>query len=206
VVPVYIPDLEVIGESAMTHKLRSLGRGDPLEVLFVGHAALRKGLPALVEACEMAVAEGLLIRLTVVSSFRDGRVRLPPTVRLLSNLPHDDVLRLMEKAHIFAMPSRVEAVGKAFYEAIASGCALIYPNTNPQRYLFKGFGEAVDPREPKEILSALRLLADPVKVERAARAGRVHFASRCYHEIVRGQYRLLFAEASGRRRGESADA
>jgi glycosyltransferase involved in cell wall biosynthesis len=205
VMPAYIPDLEVIAESAMARKFQALRRGDQLEVLFVGHAALRKGLPALIEAWEMALAEGLSVRLTVVSSFRDGRVRLAPTVRLLSNVPHGEVLSLMKKAHIFAMPSRVEAVGKAFYEAIANGCALIYPNTNPQRCLFKGFGEAVDPREPNEILRALRLLADPVKAERFARAGRVHFASKCHHDIVSRQYRLLFAEASGRRRGEPGD-
>jgi glycosyltransferase involved in cell wall biosynthesis len=105
-----------------------------VEILFVGRQARRKGVDILLEAFCSDLMRSAAARLTIVSSFTDGAVNIPadPRITVLPEASIDHVQQLMRKAHIFAMPSRVETFGIVYVEAMAAGAVCVAPKTEPQ--------------------------------------------------------------------------
>ena len=117
----------------------------PLNITFVGREARRKGLPELIVAIEKLrydIGIGNFV-LNVVSNFNDGTVDLPKEdwINYHGELPHDDVLRLLRRTHVFVMPSRFESYGLVYLEAMAAGCVVVARDGEPQRE-FMDYGKA----------------------------------------------------------------
>lgn len=119
-----------------------------LRMVFVGRDFYRKGGWELLRAFELLKAEGLPVRLTIVSDlnrtgFKDGYITPEiesKVVELLSSnpmieyhrsLPNEEVLALLKKAHIGILPSWHETYGYFLLEAMACGCAVVAPNVSP---------------------------------------------------------------------------
>jgi glycosyltransferase involved in cell wall biosynthesis len=188
VVPHYLPGVEPLPVVDVNRKFDEL-TGKGASVLFVGNESRRKGLPTLLEAYRNIQETRRGVRLTVVSDFRDGPVAIPPGVVVLSRLSPRDVRALMAEAHIFAMPTRRDAIGMVFAEAMAHGCALLVPDRSPQRELFGGYGVRATPDDPKAVTEALAHLLDnsTLALDYALRA-RQAFVDRLYHRTVGEQY------------------
>jgi glycosyltransferase involved in cell wall biosynthesis len=93
-------------------------------------------------------------------------------VKSLGPLTHEDVLRLMRRAAIFAAPSRYEPFGLAVAEAAASGAALVLADIPTFRELWHGAALFVEPDDVDGWGRAFAMLAanEPLRAMLAAQA------------------------------------
>lgn len=195
ILPIYHPWVEPLPEEHVIRKFRQFNDGE-VYLLFVGNDARRKGLPNLAKAYRRLLQARRRIRFTVVSEFRDGPVALPPDIIVHSRVSRHDLYSLMAEAQIFAMPTRREAVGLVFVEAMAHGCALLIPHTSPQLELFGEYGLSAPPDDVDAITAALeRFLDDEEFTLSCALRGRQAFVERFHHSVVGKQYWDLFRSA-----------
>lgn len=199
VIPHYLPELEAVPEEVVHRKFEEFGR-PRMRLLFVGNQARVKGLPELLEVYRMVRrVYGDALEFTVVSRFQDGRLPLPADVTLHAGLPPAQVYRLMAQSHIFALPTKREATGNVFWEAMASGCAILGPALSPQQELFGEFGRTADPTSPAELADALSQMIEGRDFcrSRALRA-RATFIDRYHHSVVARLYYEVYQRAIAR--------
>ena len=102
---------------------------EPLQVVFVGNIAPRKGLDTLVDGVAAAAAD---IDLTVVGRHVDTahvtavqeRVRehdLADRVQFAGRLPDDELAKTLRSSHVLAVPSRYEGFGIVYLEGMSFG-------------------------------------------------------------------------------------
>jgi glycosyltransferase involved in cell wall biosynthesis len=195
ILPIYHPWMEPILEEDVIQKIHQLDDGE-VSLLFVGNDARRKGLPNLARAYRRLRQAGRRVRFTVVSEFRDGPVALPPDIIVRSRLSRRELYALMAEAQIFAMPTRREAVGLVFVEAMANGCALLIPHTSPQLELFGEYGLSAPPDDVDAITAVLeRFLEDEEFTLSCALRARRAFVEQFHHSVVGKQYWDLFRRA-----------
>ena len=104
---------------------RRLGRARR-ELLFVGRDFVRKAGDVVVDAVEMLRAEGEDVRLTVVGPDEwplPGPV--PEGVDFRGLVPREQLGEVFAATDLFVMPSRFEAYGIAFVEALSAGVPCI---------------------------------------------------------------------------------
>jgi glycosyltransferase involved in cell wall biosynthesis len=196
VVPSPLPGLEAIPVREIEEKFARFGRPE-VTVLFVGNQPRVKGLPEVLYAWEN-LRHRYPVRLTVVTRFDDGLVKIPEGVRLLSDVPQAEVHRLMAESHIFIMPTKRDSHGRVFWEAMANGCALVAPKYTPHRELFGEFGETVDPMDPDDVARGLeQLLSHPDIVFACARHARETFIQKYHYSVAGLAYYRAFARAAG---------
>ena len=138
--PFVQPEYNIISES----EIESKHSKDDVEIVFVGREAKRKGLEYLLCALQMIRQSGIRnFSFTIISSMSDGKIPLPnvPWISYYKELPHSEVMTILRRAQIFAMPSKFESYGLAYLEAMASGCVVVLRNQDPQRE-FVAAGEA----------------------------------------------------------------
>ena len=102
----------------------------------------------------------------------NGELAAFDNVKSLGPLKHDDVLKLMRRAAIFAAPSRYEPFGLAVVEAARSGSALVLADIATFRELWNGAALFVKPDDADGWGQAFtRLAADePLRGQLAAEA------------------------------------
>jgi glycosyltransferase involved in cell wall biosynthesis len=106
--------------------------GDPA-VLFVGGNFRRKGLPEILHALALTVADLPGARIHVVGrDRREERYKvmardfgIEDRVHFLGHRENEEVRRMMAGADLFAMPSLVEAFGLVYLEAMRAGTPVI---------------------------------------------------------------------------------
>lgn len=185
-----VPEYEPMGEEEIRQKQ---SQQEQVSILFVGRQARGKGLLPLLEAVKRLRADGVdHFRFIVISDFIDGEVVLPEWVDHFDRVPHDEVLRMMRRAHVFAMPSLVDSYGLVFLESLASGCVTFVPDREPQRE-FADYGRAgcvVNPASAGDIVEKLRLVVMNAELRTLlACAGRRHYEMRFSQEVVRSAWR-----------------
>lgn len=135
------PEYDIVSEDFVREKQSTDGT---VRLLFVGREAYRKGLDAVLAACETLYASGVLnFHLTIVSNLHNCSIEIPNVAWLTHyrELPHVEVMKLMREAQIFIMPSRSESYGLVYHEAMANGCVTFVRNGEPQRE-FVDYGRA----------------------------------------------------------------
>lgn len=136
--PFFLNHVEAITEEACIKKHMDDER---IRFLFVGRDAYRKGLDLLLLALnEIPEPTRKKIALDVVTNDRVawrqfGHIEGITWYQELSKM---EVVDLMQRAHVFVMPSRFETYGLVYIEAMASGCAVISTNWESQREIFDG--------------------------------------------------------------------
>jgi glycosyltransferase involved in cell wall biosynthesis len=180
---------------------RKVQRG-PLRVLFVGGDFIRKGGGDLVEA--IASLEGLVELDMVTSSTPDPPLPDDVPIRLHFGVsPNSErLLTLMDRADVFALPSRGDCTPLAVAEAMASGLPVVATTVGAMpNMVCDGYnGILVPPGDSVQIANALRTLASDGHLrQRMGAASRAlaedqHDAAKNWQRI----FHLMAAAADGR--------
>ncbi|MGZ8635121.1 MAG: flippase-like domain-containing protein, partial [Solirubrobacteraceae bacterium] len=162
------------------------GPGRPLEILFVGRADARKGLPVLLRAFEALRSAGIEARLTVAGATPEEVAPLlldPEGVHMAGKVTDDEKWRLLGEADILCAPSLGgESFGMVLTEAFASSTPVVASDIAGYRDVVRDGidGLLVPAAEPAALGEALQSLAlDPdrrAEMSRAARERAERFA------------------------------
>jgi glycosyltransferase involved in cell wall biosynthesis len=172
-------------------RAKKAGSG-PIRVLFVGGDFTRKGGSELVDAVSDL---GGSAELDLVTSASD--VRLPDNVpiRLHRNVSPNsaELLELMERADVFALPTRGDSLALAICEAMACGLPVVATTVGAiPNMINDGLnGFLVPPGDSNKLAAALRTLAsDGALRQRMGAAGRA--LAEAQHDTA-NNWRRIFA-------------
>lgn len=154
------------------------------DVLFVGAASLRKGVPDLLRAYSMVQHSRKRLRF-VGAVGEDVRVVLQnaqhtdPSIELLGHRPQEQLCDIISSSHVMVLPSIEEGLALVQAQALASGCPVIAStNTGGEDLFTNGVeGFIVPIRSPELIAACLQKLADNPQLQasmREAALRRVH--------------------------------
>lgn len=112
---------DILSERQNSHERR---------LLFIGKEFHRKGGEEVLAAFEIARASSNVpLRLTIIGpSTWPIRCPIPENVDFLGRLPCEEIGTYLRKAHAFVMPSRFEAFGIVYAEALCAGLPVIARN------------------------------------------------------------------------------
>ena len=141
------------------------------DVLFVGYASFRKGIPYLLEAFEKFKHPKKT--LTIVGSVapeidRYLQGKTLDNVEFVGSQPQARLKELMSRSHVLVLPSIEEGLAMVQGEAMACGCPVIASENTGAEDLFDDGQEGfiVPIRDPKAITNRLeRLAQDPARRE-----------------------------------------
>lgn len=151
---------------------------DPV-ILFVGKNFAPKGGPELLEAFARIRRTHPAARLAIVAS--SAPAALPAGATFHGLLGKEALARLYATASIFALPTRREAFGLSFVEAMAFELPVVATRIEaiPEIVADGETGLLVPPGDPAALAAALHaLLADPPRARRMGAAGRARVAAR----------------------------
>lgn len=156
--PFFLPYLQTISSNKFTNKIND----SSIKLLFVGRDGVRKGLHELVLALSQLETEiSQAIEVTIVSETEfDQKLIQDMQLNIFKSLPNYQVMQLMEESHIFCLPTKSEAYGIVFVEAMSKGCAVLADNDLPRIELIKDnmTGICINPESIIEIKKALQEL------------------------------------------------
>lgn len=109
-------------------ELARRARGAPIELLFAGHLAQRKGIADLIAALGLLSVDWRLTlagpRPTAAPRALDAFLA-DPRVTWLGTVPHVTLMERMARAHAFVFPSIVEGFGMVITEALSAGLPVV---------------------------------------------------------------------------------
>jgi glycosyltransferase involved in cell wall biosynthesis len=137
---VLAPNLPVAVNNQLTAIQKPTGQ---LRIIFVGRLHPIKKLEFLLEALANAKGD---IKLDIVATREDkeywtmckkmiGKLQFKFDITTYIDLPHHKIKPLLEKSHLFALPTEGENFGHAIFEALAVGCPLLISDQTPWKSL-----------------------------------------------------------------------
>lgn len=143
--------------------------GNPIRVVAAGRLSVEKGFDVLLEAMELAVADGLDVQLDLVGSGPESEhlahlaERLNGRVTMVPAQPRDALWERMDAAQVLVVPSRREGLGLVALEAIARGRPVIASRAGglPEVVVDGIDGVLVMPEDPRALADALHKLPLP---------------------------------------------
>ena len=137
---VLAPNLPVAVNDHLTPIEKPTGQ---LRIIFVGRLHPIKKLDFLLEALGKARGN---IKLDIVATREDkeywtmckkmiGKLQFRYDITTYIDLPHHKIKPLLEKAHLFALPTEGENFGHAIFEALAVGCPVLISDQTPWKEL-----------------------------------------------------------------------
>ncbi|MDE2464390.1 MAG: glycosyltransferase [Alphaproteobacteria bacterium] len=137
------------------------------DVLFVGAASLRKGVPDLLNAYRMLRHPRKRLRFIgavteEVRAFLQRACGSDPSIEILGPRPQDLLREIMSTAHVMVLPSIEEGLALVQAQALACGCPVIAStNTGSEDLFTDGIeGFVVPIRSPEVIAERLQWIAD----------------------------------------------
>jgi phosphatidylinositol alpha-mannosyltransferase len=187
-------------------------RGERLELLFVGRAEERKGLPVLLRAFEALRGAGVDARLTIAGATEDEVSPLlldAEGVGVAGRVSEDDKWRLLGAADLLCAPSLGgESFGMVLTEAFASGTPVVASKIAGYRDVVRDRqdGLLVPPGDAVELGESLRDLAlDPERRARMARSARERAERFAWPQVAR-EVTEIYEEALAQPRPEGRAA
>jgi len=183
------PIFRKLDSPAATPKLRSLGiDGDGRTVVYLGGFSPHKNLQILVQAFARiaALQEFADVKLVMVGdtsgdafhtyfgtiAAQVDALKLRDRVIFPGYLADEDVVVLLNRATVLALPSLMEGFGLPAVEAAACGCPVIATKASPLERLLAGGGIFIEPCEA-ELSNALeKVLSSEEMRSRMSEAGR----------------------------------
>jgi alpha-1,3-rhamnosyl/mannosyltransferase len=154
----------------------------------------RKNLAALVDAYDVACAQGLDADLVLVGGKGWGEDTLTPRlerprkgcVRVMGYLPREDLPALLAGALLLAFVPLAEGFGLPALEALAVGCPLLASDIPALHEVAGPCALYADPRQPDSIAHGLlRLASDPQLQERLRQHGRERAGHFTWQRVAR---------------------
>jgi len=110
-----------------------------LKLIFVGRIHPIKNLLFLLESLKKVNGQ---ITITIVATRDDQQywlackkavLKIQPAIEVIVNIaiPHHKIKSMMQKAHLFALPTEGENFGHAIFEALAVGCPVLISDQTP---------------------------------------------------------------------------
>lgn len=196
VVPYYFPRTRPISPANLAAK----ADGErPLQLLFVGKEARRKGLETFVRAWTLLSARTRSrVSVRVISAMLDGPVKLPAAWEHSNQVP--DIASVMEAAHALVFPTKREAFGLVLVEALAAGCMALTTSAPIQRSIVgPDAGLFVEPTDASALAAAIESLSeDAARLRAGMSAARARFITVYEPSIVGRQYADLLYRVAGR--------
>lgn len=189
-----IPYGAPLGAAGMEPPAPSGSAGRKLRVLFVGSLGQRKGLSYLLDAVAMLPQT---VELTLIGmKTAEDCAPLNEAVkrhRWIPTLPHDEVLREMERHDVFVFPSLFEGFGLVLLEAMSRGLPIIATeHTAGPDLIGAGNGGFIVPiRSAAAIAEKLDLLAADRELLSAMREAARETAQRFTWEAYRARLAAL---------------
>ena len=137
---VLAPNLPVAVNKNLIQSEKATGK---LRIVFVGRLHPIKKLDFLLEALVRAKGD---IALDIVATREDAdywrkckklisKLQFKVDIESYIDLPHAKIKPLLEKAHLFVLPTEGENFGHAIFEALAVGCPVLISDQTPWRNL-----------------------------------------------------------------------
>ena len=193
VIPIFQP-IEAILPETFREKWDILR---PVKLLFIGRAAVRKGLALVLNAYEILQKRypGRVL-LHVVTTFQDGPVTVPSLPGLTveeSLIPHARAIELMSEYHYLLMPSILEEYGFVYIEAMARGAIPLATDSPVQRELLdEGRAGVLVNRNETDIVNAIALAVENADTARElARRSMKLWSNRYAPSVIANQYASL---------------
>lgn len=180
--------------------------GEDATVLFVGYPFLTKGVDILIRAFELVSADFpewnlLLIGHELEESARQYTVN--PRVHVLRAMPNIEVATYVNRAGIFVLPSRSEAMGRVLLEAAAAGKVRVGTRIDgiPSVISDGKDGLLFDNEDYEDLAAKLRILMASASLRRsmgdaARRRADSEFSAKSYVSHMRGLVRAAFEAQS----------
>jgi glycosyltransferase involved in cell wall biosynthesis len=169
-------ELEVAAPAAAREYPNAFTQHRPLRALFVGHATVAKGVPALLEA--MAGLAEVPIELTLVGGVAmtvPERFRNHPSIRWVGAVPRLEVMRYYRDSDVLLFPSLSDGFGMAQIEAQGCGLPIIASRSCGCVVVDGSNGMLLAEVTPNAISDALRACAaDPSRLREFARRSATH--------------------------------
>jgi len=160
----------------------------PFRLLAAGRFVRKKGFPLLLEACRLLAEQGVDFHLTLAG---DGPERpqilkllreynLTARVELPGFVPHRQISRLLQQAHLFIMPSLVapsgdrDGIPTVILEALQHEVPVVATEVSgiPEVVIPGDTGWLTPPEDPQALArDMLAALSDPTEARRRAHAG-----------------------------------
>lgn len=157
----------------------ALGLGDRRVVMFLGTPRGYKGVEDLVEAVERLDDRVVLALIGVdPSSGWASRWGGSPRVRIVGEIPFDEVPRMLVAADVVAVPQRATSdtlgqVPAKLIDAMAMARPIVATDVSMISTILDGCGVVVPPGDPPALAKAIDdLLADPARAEDLGRRAR----------------------------------
>jgi glycosyltransferase involved in cell wall biosynthesis len=160
----------------------------PFRLLAVGRFVRKKGFPLLLEACRLLMEQGVDFQLTLAGDGPERpqlakllrEYRLTSRVELPGFLPHGQISRLLQQAHLFVMPSLVapsgdrDGIPTVILEALLHEVPVVATEVSgiPEVVIPGETGWLSTPEDPEALARDMRAaLSDPAQAQRRAQAG-----------------------------------
>lgn len=183
---------------------------EPLQIIFVGNISPRKGLDTLIvaiDAVESAVELTIVGQSTADDYLSDVRQQiatrgLSDRVRVTGELTDTELESTLREHHLLAVPSRYEAFGIVYAEAMSVGLPVIASGAGGASDIVthgeNGF--LVDPSDPDDIAAAITTVAEnPQQLRRMGEAARHRYESHVGWPTITQRVRALLCAAAAER-------
>lgn len=172
VVPYGCPEPNHEKSPRQNQELRTKNQ-EPLKLLFVGTLSQSKGLADLLEAIEPL---GDRVQLTLAGSPSTSELPIiRPSVRILGQLPHAELLATMRRHDLLVLPTLYEGLSLALLEALSQGLPVVSTNHSGLAGLIENHRHAclVPAADPVALRTQIeRLIQNPQELTNLAQAGR----------------------------------
>lgn len=194
--PFYLPYLKSVTSEYVKKKQSEKS----IKILFVGNDGKRKGLHNLIKAINLLAQKEFIRLCHFVFITEDALEGIDKNISYdhRQGLTQSDVKSLMEKSHIFILPTLKDSYGLVFIEAMSSGCAIISDNQQPRIEILDDgkCGVMVEPTNYNDIAMRLEeLIVCADKRTDLALQGLNRFNSEFHPKIVKEKYLRLLKKA-----------
>lgn len=181
------PKMSYIGSAIAMPMQTGKNYEGPIVVLLVARVMPAKGIEDFLEAARELAGPGL--RFVLVGGSSPGNTQLQReveaaaaagTISYRGRLEGDAVLAAYTTAHVFCFPSRGEGLARVMIEAGFAGlCPVAYDIAGNRDLVVDGAGPLLPPGDQRELIRALRALAeDRAELQRRASAYQAHVSRR----------------------------
>lgn len=168
---------------------------DPIRVLTIGAVGLRKGTPYIVEAAKRLKGKAVFRVVGPTHTLTSSALELlKQNVELTGQLPRNEVIRQLEWADIYLLPSACEGSASSVYEAMSAALPVIVTNSSGTVITDGIEGFIIPSGDTQPIVEKVQILIEDPKL-REKMAAAAYTTSRQFTEEKYYQ-RLLTAVAS----------